>query len=193
MENDISSAGDVVDALDDLAQSEDDVTIGDVVDSFGGRGFGPIITLLALVVISPLGGIPVLPTLVAIVIALIAVQLVIGRDALWLPRVLSDRGVDDRRVEKAAEKLRRPAGWLDRRMGARAAALVAPPMPRIAAGVVIVLCLAVPPSEVIPFAALLPMGAIALIGMALTVRDGLAMVVALAASAAAFYGLWLLA
>ena len=60
----------------------------------------------------------------------------------------------------------------------------------VAAAVVVGLCLLVPPSELIPFAAIVPMAAIALLGLALTVRDGVVMLLGFLCAAAALYALW---
>lgn len=59
---------------------------------------------------------------------------------------------------------------------------------KIAALVVILLCITVPPLEVLPFANSGPMLAIAAIGLALTVRDGVVMLIALALGIAAIGG-----
>ena len=57
-----------------------------------------------------------------------------------------------------------------------------------AALAVIVLCVTVPPLEFLPFASTAPMLAIAAIGLALIVRDGLVMLFALILAVAAFGG-----
>ncbi|WP_299562336.1 exopolysaccharide biosynthesis protein [uncultured Sulfitobacter sp.] len=190
MSDDITSAGEILDKLDALATDEDDVSVGDVVDALGGRGFGPLIFVLALLVVSPLGGIPLVPTFMALLVALIATQLVLQRDTLWLPSFLRDRKVDDDRVQNAVDKMRGPVDWLDAHTGARLSALVSGPAHTVAAAVVVGLCLLVPPSELIPFAAIVPMAAIALLGLALTVRDGVVMLLGLLCAAAALYALW---
>lgn len=55
---------------------------------------------------------------------------------------------------------------------------------RIAAGLVILLCLTVPPLELAPFASTAPITAIIAFGLVLLVRDGLLMLVALGAGIA---------
>lgn len=166
----------------------DRIPLGDVLHAIGDRGFGPIILALALVVVSPFGGIPAIPTLFALILTLVAVQLLIGRDSLWLP----DRV---HRTCIPGEKLRGGIGWLrpvarrlDRWFGDRLRPLTAEPVRRAAALAVVVLCLVVPPLEFVPFAALIPMTAIALFGLAITLRDGIVMVVAFAATGGALIG-----
>lgn len=57
-----------------------------------------------------------------------------------------------------------------------------------AALAVIALCIMVPPLELLPFAAVIPMLAIAIIGLAVMVRDGVLMLVGLGAAVAALIG-----
>ena len=185
-----TSVNSILDDLDALAEGEDDVTIDDVVEALGGRGFGPLILLPALLVITPLGGIPGFPTVMAVLILLFAVQVLAGKQRLWVPGFLGKRGVSDDRVRASAKKLRPVGRWLDDHMGQRLDQLVSGPMPKVAAGVIMALCLLVPPSEVLPFAAFLPMGAIALLALALTLRDGVVMLLGLILSAVALYLVW---
>ncbi|MDF1726557.1 MAG: exopolysaccharide biosynthesis protein [Sulfitobacter sp.] len=188
---DASSVTGVVEALRDLAKEEDQVSVGDVTDAFGKKGFGPLMLVPALLVITPLGGIPTFPTIMAIIILLFALQVIFQRDGLWLPQVLERRSVSNERVKQAASKLKPVTDWIDRVTGARLTALTNPPVPSIAAGVIALMCLTVPFAEMIPFAAILPMGAIALLALALTVEDGLVMLVGLTCSAGALIGLGL--
>lgn len=185
-----SSVGDVLDTLQSLAESEDAVTVGDVTRALGKRGFGPLILAPALIVITPIGGIPAIPTLMAIIIALFSVQIVLQRDHLWLPSMLKERAVEHDKVSKSVSKLRGLANWLDDHMGNRLTALTRTPMPTIAASIILGLCLLVPPAEVIPFAAALPMGAIAITALALTLKDGVVMLFGLIGSAAALWLTW---
>lgn len=82
-------------------------------------------------------------------------------------------------------KLRGIAHWLDEHSHGRFETLTEGAWLRIAAGIVIALCFTVPPLEFIPFASSAPMLAIAAFGLALTVRDGLLMVLALVVAGAA--------
>ena len=173
--------------IDDLADGEKTVSVGDVVDAIGGRGFGPIIFVTALLGASPLGGIPGVPTLFAIILILIAVQILIGRRSFWIPDRIGNRAVTDDKVTRSVDKARPAAQWMDRHFGHRLEALTGRPAQLAAALVVVGLCIMIPPLEVVPFAALIPFAAIALLGLAITVRDGVLMVVAFAASAGALF------
>ena len=183
----------ILDKLHDCAGSEADVSVADAMDVIGNRSFGPLLLVPALIVITPIGGIPAVPTLFALTIAIFAIQVVLGRDKLWLPRMIRERSVDDDSIRKATNTVRPVAQWLDRNTGQRVPMLTRPPMPRVAAALALTLCLMVPPLELLPFAALVPMTGIALLGIAITVRDGVVMAFGLLAGFAGLIGgLWLL-
>ena len=174
--------------LDELTTKSGEVCIGDVLDDFGGRSFGPFIMLPALLELSPVGGIPGVPTFLAALIALVAVQLMLGKDHIWMPDFLQNRAVESRKLHKGVGKLRGTAHWLDEHSHGRLEPMTQGVWVKIAALVVILLCMTVPPLEVLPFASSGPMLAIAAIGLALTVRDGVVMLVALALGIAAIGG-----
>jgi hypothetical protein len=183
-------SNDITDILDDLAEMSrkgDEVSVGATVDAMGGRGHGPLLFVPALIELSPIGGIPGVPSLLALIIGLIAGQIVWGHEAVWLPDFLRRRSISAKRMGGAAEKLRPPARWLERWFGHRLPRLAGPRAVRVAAAVCLLLVLAVPPLEIVPFASSGPMAAIAMFGLAFTLRDGLLMALgfAMAAGAAA--------
>lgn len=178
MADDPKSVGDILDKLEALADSEARVTLGDAVEAFGNRSYGPFLLVPALIEMSPIGGIPGLPTVLALIIALFAVQMALGRKHLWLPKFLRRRGAEPAKVKKATAKLRGVARWADRWFHGRLPALTSGPFVRVAAVACILLAATVPPLELLPFASTAPMAAIAAFGLALLVRDGLLMIVA---------------
>ena len=176
---------DVLAELDELAAAQPCVRIADVLDDFGARSFGPSILIPPLIEFTPVGGIPGAPTLLALIVAITAAQLFLGRDHVWMPQFIQQRAVSGRRLHRSLMKLRGIAAWLDAHSHGRLEALTRGIWTRVAAIVVIILCAAVPPLEFIPFASSAPMLAIASFGLALTVRDGLLMLIALTLATAA--------
>lgn len=185
MADDPHSVGDILDRLDDLAAKQEELTLGRTVEAFGHRSYAPFLIILPLLEISPLGAIPGLPTMLALVIALIAVQMLFGRKHLWLPGFLANRSVTSAKAKKAIKKVRPIAERMDKWFHGRLPALTKGPMVRVAAAAIIVMTLAVPPLELLPMATTAPMAAIAAFGMALLVKDGLLMVIAFTAAAGA--------
>ena len=178
----------VLGQLDELTTKSGEICISDVLDDFGGRSFGPFIMLPALLELSPIGGIPGVPTFLAALISLIAIQLLLGKEHIWMPGFLQNRAVESKKLHKGIAKLRGVAHWLDEHSHGRLTPMTRGVWVRIAALVVILLCMTVPPLEVLPFASSGPMLAIAAIGLALTVRDGVVMLIALALGIAAIGG-----
>lgn len=139
-----------------------------------------------------MGGIPTFPTLMALIIAIFAVQILMGYQSLWLPQMARSRSVDGR-VKRAADKLKPAAGWIDSHFGHRLERLAGDIPVRIAAGVIVGLCLLVPPAELVPFAAFVPLAAITCLALAIILRDGILMLVGgAAACAAAWFSLSLI-
>jgi hypothetical protein len=179
MAEDPHKVADILDRLEECARSEERVSIGDVVGTFGSRSYGPFLLVPALTEISPLGGIPGLPTAIAAVIILFAAQIAFGRAHIWLPGFIAKRSLSSDRLKKAVRKLRPIGRWTDRWFHGRLPTLTSGPFVRFAAAACILLALTVPPLELLPFATTAPMAAIAAFGLAMLVRDGALMIVAL--------------
>lgn len=162
-----------------LEQADGDrLKVGDLLDAYGTRSFGPVIALLALIVISPLGAVPFLPILFAALILLIAVQILFGRKHPWVPDRIRKIAFDRKKAEAFREK---SGDWLkriDKLIGPRLEWAATGPADYAAALAVCFLCLILgaPPIELIPYAAALPASAILMFGLGLTARDGLLMI-----------------
>ena len=178
--------GEILDSLEELARGHRRISVGDVLAQFGPRSYGPILIVIPLIDISPIGAIPGLPTFMALILALTAAQLLAGQRHIWLPGFVARRTVSARRLGATVPKLRGVARRLDRWFHGRLRGLTAGPLARLAGAVVLLLCCLVPPLELIPLATTVPMLAIGAIGLALLVRDGALMLAALALGLAAF-------
>ncbi|MGB3555614.1 MAG: exopolysaccharide biosynthesis protein [Jannaschia sp.] len=188
----MTKATDVTRALRDSAQAPGDVSIDTINDHLGHRSIGALLMIPAALELTPIGAIPGVPTVLATIVAIFAVQVLIGREDMWLPELIGKRTVDAGKLESAADKLEGAARWSDRHLGRHLTVLVDGRVARIAALAILALCCTVPPLELIPFASSIPMGTIVLFGLALLVRDGRVMALAWAAFAAALWGVWTL-
>lgn len=186
MANENNQVNAILDDLSHCAEQKNEVTVGQITESLGHRGFGPFLIVPALIELTPLGGIPGVPSLLALIIALFAGQIALGRKHMWLPGFLKRRAVKGEKVQKSACKLRPLARWLDQWFHERLPRFAGSRSARVAAGIVIALCLTVPPLELVPFASSAPMIAIAMIGLALTLRDGALVLAAYAVAALGF-------
>jgi hypothetical protein len=170
------SVGDVVECLDEVAEDKRKVCVGDAIEAFGYRSYGPLLLVPALLELTPFGAIPAVPTAIALVIAIFATQIAIGRKTMWLPAKLRGLTFSSERLDKATEKISPWAKKIDKWFHRRYPELTDQLGMRIAAVCCLLLCLTVPPLELLPLASSAPMAAIATFGLAITVRDGLLMI-----------------
>ncbi|MBR0652103.1 exopolysaccharide biosynthesis protein [Roseomonas terrae] len=179
---DTRSITDVLDKLDAASSSENEIRVRRLVEAMGDRSHGPFLFLPAVLDMSPIGSIPGVPTVLAVVIIVFAGQLAIGRQHLWLPTFVAERRVSSSRLRKSVAKLRRAGRWMDRWFHGRLQAFTTEPFVRGAGFASLILALAMPPLEVFPFATTLVSAPIALFGVALITRDGALMLAAFAAT-----------
>jgi hypothetical protein len=151
------------------AEDRPRVAIRDVVAALGDRSFAPVMILLA--VPNALPFIPGSSTVLGLLLALVAVQLLVGRRRVWLPERLNrwsfDREGFGRLVGKVTpwllrfERMARPRFWPESyRLAERVAGAVA---------IVLSLMIMLP----IPFANGVPAIAICLLALGISERDGL--------------------
>lgn len=170
--------------MHDLGEQER-VSIGDLLEAFGSRGYGAALLVPPLIEISPIGGIPGVPTALALILASFAVQIAMQRDHLSLPGFVERRSIKGEKLQKAADKLKGLGERLDRWFHGRLRKLTDGWWVRVAAFCIIGLTIMVPPLEFVPFASTAPMAAIAAFGLALLVHDGALMLAAFLLSGAA--------
>ncbi|MCU0856310.1 MAG: exopolysaccharide biosynthesis protein [Rhodobacteraceae bacterium] len=150
------------------AEERDRVSIRDVVEALGDRSFAPVMILLAVPNAIPF--IPGSSTVLGLLLALVAVQLLAGRRRVWLPERLNrwsfDRDAFGRLVDKVTpwlvrfEKMAKPRFWPESyRLAERLAGAVA---------IVLSLMIMLP----IPFANGVPAIAICLLALGISERDG---------------------
>ena len=171
----------ILTALERAARSNGaKVSVGEIVETLGPRSFGPLLLIAGLLGMTPVSAIPTAPTILAVVVILIAGQLALGRDSIWIPRWLAKMSVRASRFRKAMRTARKPARVADRVVRPRLTVLTGPIADRIAALACVLIALCVPPLELLPFVAFFPSLAIFAFGLALVARDGVLVAIALA-------------
>lgn len=184
---------DIVAQLENAAKEAEGkkVTVGHMIDALDHRGYGPALAVLPLIEISPLGGTPGFPTLLALLLAAITVRLLMGYDHFWAPDWLRRRKLTSDRVIKAVKWLKPLSLRVDAKLHERLSRFAGPGARRAACFVILGLLATVPPLEIVPFATTGPMIVIALFGLGLLYCDGLLMLLAFAGSAIVVAaGLW---
>lgn len=192
-DNQPESLTDVVDELEKKSKEDGDLLVGDALDEFSGRLFGPLLVVPGLMVMTPVGGIPFVPTMMGVLVILVAGQSLLGRKHPWLPGIIADRGVSEEKFKSSMEKVRPWLEWVDKFTARRHEQLVTGPMKYAIAAVCIIMACTLPPLELLPFACAIPGSAILLLGLAITARDGLLAIFGLIASLGAMgaVGYWL--
>lgn len=159
------------------------LSVGEILDSVKDRGFGPLLLLPALITLLPTGGIPGVPTICAILIILIAGQLLAGAQKPWIPKRLARIEVSRNRFSKLLNKSRPVTQRIDRAIKPRYSFMTGQAGNRIVAVIAIFLALALIPLELVPFAAAIPSSVLVLLSLGLVARDGLLILIGLILSA----------
>ncbi len=164
------------------------VTVAEIPDALDARAFGLATLIFAIPSVIPMP--PGVPTVVGIALLIVSVQMVIGRQELWLPKFLSKRGFSRKALVSGFEKIKPQLEFVEKFARPRMLALTGNTA-TVLIGVVImimaiVLILPLPPGGNFP-----PALACAILGMGLVERDGiivlLGLVVTVAASVAAYF------
>jgi hypothetical protein len=152
------------------AQERDRVSIRDILAVFGDRAVGALMLLFALPNAFPTP--PGTSTVLCTPVVFIAAQLMIGREALWLPRLITERSISRLQFAAIVERL---TPWLrraERALKPRLTFLVGPVQDRLIglACLALAIVLVLP----IPFGNMLPALAISVFALGLIERDGAA-------------------
>lgn len=169
---------DIVATLQRVAKAET-LLFEDLLTGFGDAAFPPCLLVPALLMVSPLSGIPLFSSFCALVICLIAAQGALGRSRIWLPQVLARRELSGAKVQQAAHTLRHVVRISEYVTRPRLAALTSAPMRRVIYVGVIMLAACVPVLELVPFASSMIGLVVAVLAIALITRDGLVLLLAL--------------
>lgn len=81
-------------------KNNDKVSIGDVMSALSEKGFGPLLFAPALIAIMPTGGIPGVPTVCGVIIALISIQMLFGKQRPWLPKFIDKVSFEQDKLHK---------------------------------------------------------------------------------------------
>ncbi|MEN3227115.1 exopolysaccharide biosynthesis protein [Methylorubrum rhodesianum] len=173
----MSSAARTSDVLTMLASQESErLTVGDIVAVLRDRAFALLVVLLGLPNCLPMP--PPIPLVCGLVLLVIAIQIVAGMSAPWLPRRLLDQSIARATVEKAVSRavplLRRLERWSRPRLSVFDGAVGMRGMG------VLILALALALIVAPPFFGQIPLGlAVSLIGLGLVERDGFVVLIGL--------------
>jgi hypothetical protein len=152
--------------------SGETVTLGQLMQIVERRSFGAVILLLGLIAVSPLTIVPGATWLVAAVTLLFSAQLLIGARHPMLPKGLLNFTMQRAQLEGFVQHMRKMAHTADRLTQPRLIFLTEPPFVIGVSLVCIAASLATFPLGLIPLGPVLPGISILMMGVGLTARDG---------------------
>lgn len=156
------------------------VTLRELIEAGGKSSFVPAMMIPALLVVSPLSGIPVFSSVMGLTIAVIAAQLFFGRDHLWLPEVLMRRQIRGGRIEPALRRLSRFGAWIDRHSKERLRLLTVPPLVKLPQALCILCGLCMPFLELVPFSSSILGTAVTFFAVGILALDGVYVIAGMA-------------
>ncbi len=176
------NSGEVQAVLEDVGQAggQEEVTVAQIVSEIGAGAFGPLLLVPALILVSPASGVPGMPTIGSLIISLVAVQMLFGREEVWLPGFVRRRSIARSRMERVLSFLRKPAGYIDWFTRERLVFLTRPPFITIPALFSSLMVVMAPAFETVPFSVSVAAVAVGLFALAMLARDGLMSLLAMA-------------
>ncbi|MDZ7711580.1 MAG: exopolysaccharide biosynthesis protein [Roseovarius sp.] len=151
------------------------VSVRDVLGILGPRAFTPMLLVPSLVLVSPASAVPGVPSLLSLLVGLVALQMLLGHARIWLPRVLLDRALDPARFARVMRALRRPVAIVDPLIIERLTWLADKPGNIPALVICATISFFMPLIEFVPFLTSILASAIALFATGMFARDGLFM------------------
>jgi len=166
---------------------EGQVSVAHVMETLGARSFGPLLLVPGLIGVSPIGAIPGLPAVMALIVFLVAAQMLIGMDHAWLPGALLRRSMAGKRLLQACNAIRPYTRLIDKLLLPRFTVLTRRPFLFVIAAIVVAVAAVTPIIELVPLAGIVPNAAIVAFGLALTARDGIWALIATVITGGSFY------
>lgn len=175
----VSSLGRLIERLREAPDGGGRVSVRMMIEEVGRKSFGPLILLAGLIAVSPLSGIPGVPTTMATIVLLTSVQVLCGRRHFWLPGWVLNRSVSRGPYEKMLEKFQPVAHAVDRVFRPRLTALTKGAGVHACAAICALVALTMPPLELVPFAATIAGAALLAFGLSIVTHDGVLSIVAI--------------
>lgn len=161
----------VLDQLESAAEGES-IAIEEVVEKLGRKSFASLMLLFSLISTSPASTIPGITAVVAVIVFILVVQMMAGRDRAWLPRFITRRRMSTEKLCKGIRWLRKPVRLAEKVFRARMTFLLHRPWLWLPMILILGLTLFMPFMEVIPTSGSIASAVIALFAAGLLTRDG---------------------
>lgn len=155
-------------------KGQQEVSVDALLARIGRRSFGPLLLAVGAIYSAPvIGDIPGVPIILGALLIIVAAQLVIGREHIWLPDVLLRQSVRAENMDKTLRWMEKPAQYIDRLIKPRLRQFTGSAATMVIVVAVSVIALATPAMEFVPFSANIAGLAILSFGLGLVAHDGL--------------------
>lgn len=171
-----------VDVADRIAQASHGgrVSVGKFIAAIGQRAFGPLLLVFGLIALSPICTIPGASIVTGLLIILIAIQMLIGRQTPWFPGRLTRISVESEAARSAVGRVKPYLVEADKLISRRWQELLKPLSVKLAAFVCLILAATMFPLAVVPGGAAVPALAIIVLSLGISSHDGVVLSIGLA-------------
>ncbi|MEX0791602.1 MAG: exopolysaccharide biosynthesis protein [Pirellulaceae bacterium] len=176
---DVSPPESLSEVLDALVENTDGrrVSVGDLLNTFESRSYGPLLLVPAVLAISPAGFIPGMSLVTGPIIFLFSAEMIFSKSGPWLPAKLRSFSLSRKILVRAVEKSKPWAMWIDKGFRHRLTPLTRPPLSYLMAVLCMMLGVTMYPLAFVPFGVWAPGLAVVFFALGLTSRDGLLILV----------------
>jgi hypothetical protein len=179
----------VLDQLESSARGQS-ITVEEVVEQLGRKSFASLMLVFSLISTSPASAIPGITATVAVIVFILVVQMMVGRDCVWLPRFVTRRRLSTAKLCQGIRWLREPVRFVERFLEARLTFLLRRPWLWLPLGLILGLTLVMPFMEAIPTSGSIASAVIAFFAAGLLTRDGALVLACLILLAALPVAVW---
>ena len=166
------------------------VSIDEILDALGSQSFGPMLLIPAIIAVAPTGAIPGMSLITGTIIFLVSLQMLIGREHIWLPKRVTGFEFDRSKLKSSVSAAKPWTDWLQGLFSHRLTFLVEQPALKLIAVTCMLLAASMFPLALLPFAVAVPGTAVGLFALGVTMRDGLLVALGYALALAAAYLIW---
>ncbi|MFZ1988317.1 MAG: exopolysaccharide biosynthesis protein [Alphaproteobacteria bacterium] len=162
----------VLDAIESAGKA-DKVTIGEILDSFGRRAFGPLLLVPAVIAILPVvGALPGVSLLTAGLECAVSVELLLGKRGFRLPKRVRGLAIPRKLLGRSLKLMRPTARFSERFVRPRLTGLVNGGAKQVVGGLAVIVALLMMLGALVPGAIVPPAIAMIILALGLTSRDG---------------------
>jgi len=150
----------------------DSITIKEVTETLGNKSFSSLMLAVSLISTSPASAIPGVTATVAVIVFILVVQMIIGRESVWLPDFITGRRLSTAKLCKGLKWLRKPVRYVEGFLKPRFTFLFHRRWLWLPLTLILALTLLMPFMEVIPMSGSVASAVIAIFAAGLLMRDG---------------------